>query len=103
MFAVHDDVGHGCPQNERDQLRQFAIAKHSSTAKLFYVDLLENFAGRSKRFYKHSLVIGDRIRHGMKIFKRQRQIFRKRAVVRENAENCPSRAMRLQTALAKIT
>jgi len=64
--------------------------------------LFQNFASSSEGLYKDGLLIRDRILDSVEILERQRQKLGKRAIVRHDAKNGPSSAVRLQATLAKV-
>ena len=64
--------------------------------------MLQNFASSGEWFDKDGLLIRDRILDNVEIFERQRQKLCERAMVRHDAKNGPSRAVRLQATFAKI-
>jgi hypothetical protein len=83
-------------------LSELAVAEHCNFSELFGVDLFQNLAGRGKRFNKHSLLVADGVRDKMQILERKRQKLGERAIVRHDAKNGPSSAVRLQATFAKI-
>lgn len=102
VFAVHDDASKGSAQDAADQLRQLSIAEHGRFAEIARFDLLQYFTSCRERFDEHSPLIGNGIRNEVQVLQRQGQKLSECAIVRNDAENGPSRAMRFQTTLAKV-
>ena len=64
--------------------------------------LVEDLAGRREWLDENRLLIADVRRDEMQIFKRQRQVLGESAVVRNDAQDGATRAMRLQAAAAEL-
>ncbi len=64
------------------------------------VHLLENFARRGHRFGEHGRFIGDAARHAMQIHDGQGQKLREGAVMADDPQHAPPRAMRRDSSTA---
>ena len=87
VFPVQDNARQLRAQDTRDELRELSVAQHGGFAKFLYPHLIDNFASRGERLNEHRLLVGHAVRNGMKISQRERQIFRERSVVVDDAEN----------------
>src|SRR5947207_9142956 len=101
MLSIKHNARQRSSQHPRDELSKFAISEHRSFTKLFYVQLIENFASRCERLDEHSRLVADRIGNYVQTFKRQGQIFGECAIMRHDAENLAPLAMPRKAAFAK--
>src|SRR5258708_26262315 len=102
MLPIKNDVRTRSLQDHGDQLCQLSITKHACLWELSNIKLIENLARRRERLNKHSFLVAHVRRHKMQISQWQRQIFRERTIVGNNAEHAPPRPGRLYPTLAKI-
>src|SRR6266849_1402320 len=70
VFAIHHHVTQLCAQNACNQLSEFSVSEDGRVREFLDIDLIENFASGGKRLDKNSLLVADRIGHGMQILYR---------------------------------
>src|SRR5208337_3691197 len=101
MFAVKNDARARGLQNEGDELRQLAVAEDRGDGKFSNIQLIEDLARGGERLNEYGFRVTHVFRYDVEIFQRQGEIFRKRAVVRNDAQHRAPGTMRLQAAPAE--
>ena len=98
----HGQVTASQRQYLRHQQPQSAIAQHIDPTVRRDGNLFTNLERRRQRFDKDRLLIGQPIRHDMKISDRQRQIIGKGAIPVNNAQALPVATMFTQPTATEI-
>ena len=100
VLADHHDAQACRAQHASDQLRELAVADHGRLAVRANVYLFQNFARRGERLGEDGCLIGNARGHAMQIHDGQREVFGERAVVAEDSQHAPPRAVRRDSAAA---